>query len=383
MEKDWILRVAVKIVLIMALPYQIYISNDYFNYISIIGTLIQGNEVYDLYGSISFLYFAFFFGILTFPAVIFYYVQYHRPRHVSVNKFLVPVCVFSHPLIQALALTPIMMAIITMGDYYGATNAAMLALSLSPWTLLLLVVAPYFLRELRTKDSMTPKDNIRSRLLGEVSRYSISAFVLAISVVVLPMFFIEFRTWLLQVYPQEYMFISGIGAIGVYFYRTDFSITYTLLGTMYIPGIIVGILLQVVFGKEVLKYLQEKTERLRTIAIGVVTLLIATFLVPFTSFFGYGIVSAYPIPSVLITGTLIMFLVKPMVSDDNLWDEEPHQMWFEPEEPREEGERGAEIKIPIRYLLRSKLSRSKPEKTIYNWDRKNDDVFGGEDGSLD
>ena len=78
-----------------------------------------------------------------------------------------------------------------------------------------------------------------------------------------------------------------------------------------------------------------------------------------------------------------MYFVKPIVIDDKLWEDVPHQMWFDPDKPREEGGRGVEIKIPLRYLLRSKLSRSKPEKIVYDWDRKGDDVFGGNDGSLD
>lgn len=361
MRREWIESVLPKMALTLILPLAGSLSPGDFSYYSVLLRIGENQGIFPVNLNPHPLYFALFYFLMTIPALLFHYAQFHRPSTQTVTKLFLPVFFFGQPLVQVLVLTPFMLMASSTPDYSVVTSAGMLVVMLAPWSLILLVILPFFLREVRTRRDT----NMEIRFLGEISRYTLGVFVLILVITVIPTIFVATQTWFLA----EYYFLSSVGASQFIGGGYHFSVFHMI----YFASIAGVVLLHLVFAKEIIKYLHSKASRYRTIVIGIATTILSSFVPSWFQFMGPRVDLAAPIPSVLLVGIVIVYGLKPFQIDDDLWDDAPHKMWFE-KDLSSSGE-NPEIKVPLTHMIRSKLSRTKKAEQAYDWDKKDDEVF--------
>lgn len=367
--------IAIKLALILILPLEISSSSSTIVYISILFQLNPSDSAMSFTGNADPLFVLGFFTFMVTPALVFNYRQYQAPGGKSVGLSFLLVFVYTQSISQALLLLPIIVLFLTEYNMHTINDSSLLSILTTPWALLLLIVMPYFQREMRATTTEDSRKIQKWRGLVETSRYSICGNLMAVAVCMFPLFLRIFMSRYIDAEVVSGAMISGIGVFRVYIHGDYRFFLFSVYELTYFHGIMGVLLLYTAYAKQVLKFLKGTVTRSRTILFGIAVTL-ASWVVITSLPMGYSYDSILiPLPFVLILGVLIVVFVEPRKVKNELWDDVPHRMWFQPAIPASEEYEVDRVKIPLSYILRSKLTRSREKKIVYDWKKKDEDIF--------
>lgn len=389
MDKKWLISISLKFMLIFFLPYYLVTgptlvySSPLLNLSSTNGAPLTPMELSSIPLVLTFVV------VLAVPAAIFDYIAKHRPVEEPIGKLFILVFAFTTPLGEDLILVPVLTILLTTGGpiagVYGVVSYSISIASYGTiWTMALMVVIPFLMREVRI---LNPKSGSADTVSGFdiasiVTKYNLLAIVFSVSLFLMPTAMISQELRYFQDVQQHLYILSGAGLFWAAPTRYSLALTFVACTfTSYIqPSILflsLGIALNIVYVHEVLRYLRSDVSRTRCIGVG----LLVTLAMPFTVFmpyqsFGTNVtVVVYPLPIILVLGLLVIWRMKPTEVKQKIWYSEPYHMWYKDKGPMAEGEEVEKIKVPLLYALRSKLGRTGGKKTRYNWDHKEEDAF--------
>ena len=192
MDRDWSVSIFVKYVLIFFLPIYMVIG-PFPSYTSVLFHTGIGGGPFGNYDSSINMLAPFLALIFTLPAVLFDYVAHHRHEGRSIGKLLVLVFILLNPLVQILLVifvsSPIVMTSPAANRLYNTImQSALYAVMANSWSLPLMVVIPFFLRQVRSlkTEKKASDGQVRQRFARGFSKYDVFAILLGISIFVVP-----------------------------------------------------------------------------------------------------------------------------------------------------------------------------------------------------
>ncbi len=154
------------------------------------------------------------------------------------------------------------------------------------------------------------------------------------------------------------------------------SFQFSTLSAFQYGAILLATALHVRYIQSVLGYLQGRIKRTKCVIDGIGAVLVS-YIIPFIPLPPIGMIgrTVIPIPAIFIVGLFFIFLLKPIVIEEKIWKDTPYHMWFEEPTTGKGSQASDKIKVPLSYMIRSKISRSKKQEVRYDWDEKGEDVF--------
>ncbi len=387
MDRDWIVSICLKYILVCFLPLYLVIGRNY-SYASVLLSLGAGGGPFPYYtGTAGSLLMPPFLAILTLPAVLFDYTVHHRPKDRSVTRLFIIVFILLNPLVQALLLTPIMAILpVAFGGnwelYSMISQAAVYAIMANTWTLPLMTVIPFFMRQV---SNLSPErgasGNQKAYFSHVFTRYNLLAIFLGISIFTMPILITNMDFFYYGPYysaPQSLVLVSGGAMVQITQNTNLFTLTFTTMIFINLMTLPIAAGLYILFIYDVFEYLKMKTSRARCIGTGILATLGAVFVVfgPSAPFSAAPNLLVFPLPTILVIGLIVMMKAGQVEVKERIWEEQPHEPWFESKEPVTQGGGGDSMEIPVSQIARSKLGGAKKQKDQYDWDHKDDDVFG-------
>ncbi|MFW9979701.1 MAG: hypothetical protein ACFFEJ_16580 [Candidatus Thorarchaeota archaeon] len=384
MERKWLYSVLVRIVIILLLPIEISFYLDSFGYTSVV---LQTGEprFIPTYAEPSLLIILPILLFLQIPGILFDYIQYHKPKEVSVRKYFVGAYIIGNPFIQYFIMTPIvlLLSVLSWEIWMQMQISAGLALLASTWGLLLFVIIPFLSRETRMmKDALQIKQNLGSSRFGRLlSQYDIIAILLGATIFLAPNLFAFYGT-MSPFGGSSFTLISGSAVFEGMNYPTS-SFTYLIVSGIYYPFMAIVNALYLYFAVNILQYLQGKASRNQCVAIGLVSVVGSPFIIPILplSYMGTGGL-LLPIPITFVLGLLIILVNKPVYIEEPIWDESVEQDLFR--KPTHVGESDqAKDETPVTLVPQADVEKKDKSKQEYDWDKKDEDAFGNDTRSND
>lgn len=385
MDKKWLISISLKFILIFFLPYYL-VTGPMPGYSSPLLNLGSANEVPSNPMQLSSIPLVLIFVVvLAVPAVIFDYVAKHRPVEQPIGKLFALVFVLMTPYGQELFMLLVYIILVTTGA--GMTiliNFVGYSLSIAAyadvWTMALMVVIPFFTREVRVLNLKGSGADTASRLKlsDALTRYNLLAIVFSVCLFLMPIGVISVTLQDMYSSTQQLYMVAGAGILQATPTRYSIAIAFTAVFLSRFPFLPVDAAFNVVYAHEVLRYLKSEVSRTRCLGVG----LLATVTIPFIMFMFYQmpgtIVTVVPLPTIFALGLLVIWRIKPTEVTERIWRDEQDHIWYKDEGPMAEDEEVERIKVPLFYALRSKLERAGGKKTRYDWDHKAEDAFDGE-----
>ena len=383
MDRGWFIQICLMFFLVLILPIQLSVGNSDFTYASpiiqlgyglpyMIGVPVIGLQGFSIAISLMVVFF------VSIPAFYANYVIHSRPSDESVTRPIVFAVIMSQPIVPLLLITPFMMSmqLSMMGDfYYALSNAIVYAILAVNWSLLIMVLLPLLQRSVDPRYRKTP-DNKSSHILGILrrpSRLALIATILGICLIFIPMMITQQMMWYMY-NSGVFLFISAAGMISTNTGGSPFVFEFTTMSSIYYASSFLATGLHFLYLHKVMGYLQSTTSRSKCISTGLLALGGATVanMIPIP-LIPYGLSLSIPVPVIFIIGLVVIYVIQPIYVKKELWDDSPHTMWFDKTGEGSGNEEYEEIKIPLLYRIRSKLSRWDNAKSNYEWDKK--DVF--------
>ncbi len=380
MEREWVISITIKIGLLLVLPLGIIIESlGHGSYISI---LFQFGEPFmGIYGeNINPFLVLPFVLVFMIPGIIFDFVQYHKPKESSVNRYLVGAYIASNQIILYLCVTPLIL-LISVGSWelimiiqYGLVLGIMAA----SWSQFLLIVLPFFTREIRVLTESQNEDALgKTRFQRIFSRYNLIAFILAATIYITPIV-IAMNPYGSPMGGNNIYFVSGIALLEFMSYPYSRFTFYAMAG-LYYPMSAISCGFYIYYASKVLAYLKGKESLERCLAIGLVSVISSPFITSVMPLV-YSALGAimFPIPIIFIVGTIVTLVIKPTKVVEGIWDEDLEQKVFkapEKDSDTEEEVKRVQLDEPA---VHSKSEKKDKPKERYDWDHKDEDVFGNE-----
>ena len=353
MQKGRLVSVFARLLLCLVMPIQMSVTRNHGQYSTALVRIVRNNTnlaiVMNENAPLVFL----LLGAFSIPGILFYYVQAHRPASQSVTKLLIlayilmtpfAISFFSSLILQLLAMASAY-ELVSMVEYTLVT-----VMTLSSWSTAFLLVIPFLMRQVRPHNiSMSQDRNVSTSL----SPQDMIATLLGICVFIMPIAVIQIfmlgsrdnianwvmvsSLWTCQVIPEG-------GNVAIYFN----SVTSVLY--LFTP-ILVGF--NTLFAYYVVRYLCHRTSRRKCIQVGLLSALGTTLTVLIPELFSATLL--IPAPMMFLIGAVVVFVAKPVDVVDDLCDDVPHEMWFHDRRSGEELAMGEAIRVPLRYVLYSKV----------------------------
>lgn len=379
MEREWIISTIIKIVLILVLPLELTFGISNGGYTSIL--ISVGDQLFPMYVMGPSLVFVLpMVLVFILPGLIFDYVQYHRPFEMTVRRYFVVAYIFGNQFVLYLCVMPLMtmVAIISWELMLQVQYSFLMALMAAPWGVFLLVVIPFLTKQ--AAPLRIPKqignDTPKSRFELMRSEYNIIAFLLGASIYLTPILIG------LNAYPSP----LGVGnwylasASGFYEFGNHPSpvFAFAMLASMYYPSLGLTCAIYLFYAYSVLRYLQGKESRERCLGIGIVSVIASPFVTKVLPFVYTAMGDLLlPIPIAFIVGTIITFTIEPVIVDESIWDESLEREVFGSPASDIGEERKSEEVVPVEQSSQSKDDNEGTRQSGYDWDHREDDVFGG------
>ncbi len=373
MDRKWLKSLIANMIIISILPVRISIYENGFGVDAVMYHVGLGSISIDppLY-----IFTAVFVGIAILPAVLFSYIVHHRPIEKSVKASFLAAFILENPLFQFVAINYLFPppVILDTPSYYGLYLAATMAIVASTWALVFLVVMPFLRRE-SSKIVITLRESQRDENVSNPKGriYHLISIVLTLGTFLMPAvigldqpYYMENYYWIILVSGSAFLQINST--------PYNPSINFFTLTGYYFPLTFVTTCLYITYAYDILQYLSGKRSKKRCIAMGLLATISAPLLTGMLSL-AISIGGQYwPLPITFVIGLVILLRVKPIEVTDYIWKDYHDSKWYEQERVPE----GARIKIPLHYLIRSKLSRSKKEQFTYEWNQRDEDAFGNQ-----
>ncbi|MDF1537477.1 MAG: hypothetical protein P1Q69_01060 [Candidatus Thorarchaeota archaeon] len=382
MEREWLIRICVSFALVLLLPFEFSMSSTRFVYASPIVQIGQASIVPEIPGFVRILGIPVLF-IAYLPSIGFNYVLFTRPRGESLKKLLALAVFFSQPISLYLFILP-MTSFPVIPELTLILFPAILSVN---WAFLILIVVPFIQREVNpeNKSSSNTACDYFFNIIRKPSKLDVISLFLGLCIMFIPLMVIEQSYWLYydQYNPSNLEYISASGMLTV-FTAQSLDFQFSTFSALQYGSILLTTVLHVRYIQSVLGYLQGRIIRTKCVIDGIAAAL-SSIIIPYIPlpFFGMFGVNIIPIPAIFIIGLFLIFLLKPTVTEEKIWEDTPHHMWFEKPITHKGSQANDEIKVPFHYVIRSKLSRSKRQEDHYDWDDKGEDVFTQSDPKED
>ncbi|MHA1906996.1 MAG: hypothetical protein ACW98Y_06865 [Candidatus Thorarchaeota archaeon] len=232
------------------------------------------------------------------------------------------------------------------------------------WSSIVFVVIPTILRETRLLEiHMKKGDSARPPKRNRPNSYTILGYILGIIVSIAPHSLFVFNltqgynialtsnSFSINQIVERYTIIGPIIENRIMFqvqnYASNPLTSILFLGHLY-------------FCIYLLRYFKGRAKRNRVILLGL-GVAFGPAIYNLTQSFLFIGVANIPIPMLIIIGFILMKKIPVVKVEESVWDETPKQKWFE--EPKVMGEEGMVfVKVPVRYLILSKLRGRRPNK---------------------
>lgn len=387
MDKKWLISISLKFVLIFFLPLYLVTgpspaySSPLLNLGSASMTPLNPMQLSSIPLVLTFVV------VLAVPAVMFDYIAKHRPVEEPIGKLFVLVYALMTPYGQSLLLLPVYIILLIAGGgstgiYGTASYSISIAVYADTWTMALMVVIPFFMREIRVLNRRRSSTDTASGLdfSSVLPKYDLLAIAFSVCLFLMPIAIISEVIQSFQNIQQQMYMVSGGGVFQAYPTGDYITLIFNTVALSSSPFLYLATALNTVYIDEVLRYLKGKASRTKCLGAG----LLATGTIPFTvsmpyQSFGLNItVMVYPLPTILALGLLVVWRIKPTEVSERIWRDEQDHIWYKHEGPMVEGEKVERIKVPLLYTLRSKLGRTERKKTQYDRNHKEEDAFDDE-----
>jgi hypothetical protein len=353
MQKGRLVSVFAKLLLCLVMPMQASATSDYVQCSTALMSIVWNDTnpaiVMRQDAPLTFL----LLGVFSIPGILFYYIQTHRPADQSVTKIFILASILMTPSVIGF-FTSLILSFLAMAlayDLYSMVISPLVTVvTLSTWSTAFLLVIPFLMRQVRLHKVSTNRDRNSSTSL---STQEMIAILLGICVFILPTAIIQFLMLGSRESIMDWVIVSSIwtcqvnsqaGFVVVYLSSTG-SLIY--LFTPILAG------LNTLFAYYVMRYLCHRTSRMKCIQVGVFTAIGTTLAVLIPELFSPR--TFLPTPVMLLVGALVVFAATPVEVADYLWEDVPHEMWFYDRESTIELPEGESIRVPLSYVLYSKL----------------------------
>lgn len=381
MDREWIVLVCFKYVLVVLLPFYLAMGPIY-SYASVLFSFGSEAGSYIPYsGSSVNIFLLAFIAVLTLPALLFDYTAHHRPKDRSVTKLFILVFILLNPYVQVFSITPVMMALpAALGGYselYSMiSQAAVYAIIANTWALPLMVVIPFFMRQ------VSDLNQERAHASHIFNQYNLLAIILGISIFMMPILVTNMNIYSYSPYrsaAENLILLSGGAMFQITLSTSSLSLIFTTIIFMNLMTLQLAAALYTLFIHDILEYLKMRTSRARCIGTGIIATL-GSVLATMGTYPGILLnpnLQVYPLPTIFVMGLIVMLRAGQVEVTEGIWDKEPDKLWYEKNEPTSEGGgRGEVMKVPVKHLIRARLAGAKKQENKYDWDHKNEDVFG-------
>ncbi|MFW9847533.1 MAG: hypothetical protein ACFFF4_00230 [Candidatus Thorarchaeota archaeon] len=372
-ERGWIFQIIISFILVLVLPFEMQMSSPMiFVYISPIIHLSPTSYVVpELNDTIRALSIVIIF-VTSLPAIGINYIISTRPKGESIKKPLTFALILTQPILQYVLIPPLI-SYISMGadaPLYTLTFTFLPAILACNWTFLFFIVIPFIRREgkpMNASDLNTDNDYflyiIRKPSKVEAISIILSFCIIFIPILAIPQHFYYYRDL------YDSLNLTLISASGMVLINSGESV-YVFFSTMselFYATNILAIGLHIKYIQSVLQYLQGLKKRSKCITDGIIAV-IALALIPYIPFPLFDVYFNYtiPIPLIFIIGLVVIYIVEPIPFQEKLWDVKPIEKKLKYD---------GKIKVPLHYIIWSKLRHSKTNEQDYEGNKK-DDVFG-------
>lgn len=345
MQKGRLVSVFARLLLCLVMPIHISVTQNYGQYSTVLVRIVRNNTSPEIMMNQSAPLVFLLLGVFSIPGILFYYVQAHRPAGQSVIKLLILAYILMTPFVISF-FSSLILRLLAMALAYELVSMVeyplVAVMTLSSWSTAFLLVIPFLMKQVRSHNASTSPSTqeMTAILLG------ICVFIVPIAVIQLSMFgswdnvanwIMVSSLWTCQVIPEG-------GNVAIYFSSAG-SLVY-----IFTP-LLVGF--NTLFAYYVVRYLCHRTSRRKCIQVGLLSAIGTTFTVLIPELFSTNMLM--PTPVMFLIGAAIVFVAKPVDVVDDLWEDVPHEMWFHDRRSGEELAVGEAIKVPLRYVLYSKI----------------------------
>ncbi len=363
MEKNWVISVCVKLLLILILPFGIALGSTTIGYDSLLLRFGLTSYSYLHPQNLNIFVVLLSMIILLAPAVAFNYVQFHKGRDESILKFFAAGFAFGNPFVQTMLAYPLI-SLLPIGDPRATSEMAqnmIYGMIAANWGVLFLIVIPFLMRESK-KFRESGDDRMEGNFIAtlrSISRSEIIALLLGVSIYLIP-FAIAWQAEYSGRLPNI-LLLSG-ASLYEFTFIPNLGFEWSSLTMPYYPLSALASVLLLYFSMNVIAYLQGRASRNRCMLLGVVASIIGpilTFMMPLVSYKytdGY-----FPIPITLLIGFVVILRMKPIYLEEPIWDEK-----IEKERTK------MDSSVP------SQHEEDESSSEGFDWDKKKEDVFGND-----
>lgn len=388
MDRNWSISIFFKYVLIFFLPLYLVIG-PLPSYTSVLIHTGVGGGPFGNYDNSSYMLAPFLALIFTLPAALFDYAAHHRPEGRPIGRLLVLAFIVLNPLVQLLlvsiAISPLIMTPqMNISFYNNIFQSFSIAIMANTWSLPLMVVIPFFLRQVRSfkHEEKTVDSQGKQGFARGFSKYDAFAILLGLSIFVVPIVMTNSSYLYYGNYSPRTLtlvLVSGGSLLQIDSPGVNMMLTFTTenLSSFILLPLPVG--LYMLFIYNVFEYLKNKTSQQRCLVTG----LLAFFSAPLISYIiapsAYGTTPLYvPSPIILLVAIAIIWRVEPIDAGDKIWDGPVRKPWYKSREAVPSDEGGDEAAAPASQPSSQNHGGGKKQKQQYDWDHRADDVFAGE-----
>ncbi len=388
MDRDWSVSILFKYVLIFFLPNDLVIG-PLPSYTSVLIQTGSGGSPFGYYDSLGYMLTPLLALIFTLPAALFDYAAHHRPEGRPIGRLLVLAFIVLNPLVQMLivAIAMLPLAMTSQMDYrlynmiYQSTSYAIMA---NTWSLPLMVVVPFFLRQVRSlkQEKRTADSQVKQHFAMGLSKYDAFAALLGLSVFVVPILMTNSSYLYYGNYSPgalSLVLVSGGSLYQIDFLGNSLVLTFTTVSLASFILLPLPAGLYMLFIHTVFEYLKNKTSQQRCLVTGLLAFvaapLVSYVFVPFVR----GTTALYvPSPIVFLMGIAIIWRVEPIDAGEKIWDGPFRKPWYKSREPVTSDEGRDDAAAPASHPSSEKPRGVKKQKQQYDWDHRDDDVFANE-----